>query len=923
MDNETAVVEKSATVPQGQPTEVVKSAIIPEGWNLPRNIDVTQDLDKGELQRIIKQTKDPNRQRGLVFENEKQRNAMAIRKGLTKPGRIDYGTLRRIAMSVYVARICINSLKSKTTKTQWVIQPTDQKKRKNADRTDKRIKEVADFFKHPNQNNETFRTLLDKMCEDLLVLDSVSLEKTRFPNGDIAELHFVDSATIRPVYDEYGNQDIEIALPVKDQDGENILPVSYLQILNNSQYGGPESGEIVAAWPKKDFIHFHMHPQGSMEGFGYGLSPLEGVMSVVSNLLNSDNFNSTYFEEGAFPPVILNIVGQMNQRDLETFKEYFYQELSGQFHRPAIMASTQKSEVINLKDFTNRDMQFMEYTLWLAKMMCAAYEIAPDDIGVTDTTGSKSVSEVQKDISNLKGYSSILDLFKQVFNQEIIWKDFGYDDLEFDWVALDNLDPDIESQNIDRALKNGTITINEARLSQGDTPYDSWADEPMVLTAEGYKPMLAPKEAEEGDEEGADQEDSDEVGGEKPYKEQDTKDIKGEEVKKARKSLYISRPVKNAKAIIEWAKAQGFTTTLPPEEMHVTIAYSSKSVEWDDVVEKMNHVKIERGRRSLAELGDKGAVVLRFSSKTLKTRWNEILKGGASWDFDDYQPHITISYAAGDVDLSGMLPYDGPIELGPEERNEIDEDWEQHVSEKMNKAIFTNNGFRVWADDRGVSQPFICMEIKTGQGYVIKPPVAVNLQSQNLEIGLTHQLAEMGLNVKPVTKMTYMQVMDMFQTNPEVMMAFEQYCQMTPDYDSERWRVKYGGSRKFPYYLVSEYIDGYSLTNPLLVADMKRDPGSYAEATRDLAKLWKVEEELVLGDRRAEQYIIGHNKRGYGVDYQFMGDKERWNKTRGELPTALSAIPELKNIFDGELTNKSLVKAVWRAIKSKISRVRV
>jgi len=751
MPDTTTTVEKA--LPEtiiNEPEGRTKSAMIPAGW--PE--EVYRGIQKG--------LKDPERQRGLVFENEKQRNAMAIRKGLTKPGKIGYDTLRRIAFSVYVARICINSLKAKVTKTKWVIQPIDQTKRKGAADKDERIKELEEFFKHPNQNNETFRTLLDKMCEDLLVLDAVSLEKTRYPDGTLAELHFVDSATIRPVFDEHGNQDIII--PLKTVNGDEELPVSYLQILNNSQYGGPESGDIQAAWPKKDFIHFHMHPQGSMESFGYGLSPLEGVLSVVSNLLNSDNFNSTYFEEGAFPPVILNIVGQISQRDLDAFKEYFYQELNGNFHRPALLASQQKSEVINLKEFTNRDMQFMEYTLFLAKMLCAAYEMSPEDIGLTDTTGSKSVSEVQKDISDQKGYSSILDLFKQVFNQEIIWKDFGYQDLEFEWVAEDTSEPDIASQVMDRALKNGSLTLNEVRLKQGDTPFGDWADEPMFLSTEGYKPLMAPTGEDEGEE-------NDKIiGGEKPYNEQD--DVEGEEIT------------------------------------------------------------------------------------------------------------------------------------------------------KMNKSIFTQSGYKVWADDRGVSQPFIYMDIKSGFGTVIKPPVAVNLQSQNLEISLTGELAAMGLNVRPTRKMTFVEVTNSLFTMPEVAIEFRKYCEMSPEYDSEKWRVKFGGSRKFAYYLVSDYIDGYTLNNPLLIADMKRDPQSYAAAVQDLANLWKVERDRVLGDRRADQYIIGHDKRAYGIDYQFMGDDSRWERTKDAIPEALTAIPELKAMFETAITDKgfSLKSILRRLINKKASR---
>jgi hypothetical protein len=739
-------------------------AIAP-GVVAPSSTPYDQGWSDAAFAKVQKELRDPNRQRGLVFENDKQRNISALKKGLTKPGRISYDTLRRIALSVYAARICINHLKSKVTQTKWVIQPIDIMKRKGAESVDKRIKEVTDLFKHPNQNDETFRTMLDKMTEDLLVLDAVSIEKVRYPDGTLAELHFVDSATIRPVYDEHGNQDILV--PLHTVNGDEELPVSYLQILNNSQYGGPESGDIIAAWPKRDFLYFHMHPQGAMQSFGYGLSPLEGVLSIVSNLLNSDNYNSTYFEEGAFPPVILNVVGQINQRDLDAFKEYFYQEINGNFHRPALLASQNKSEVINLKDFTNRDMQFMEFTILLIKMLCAAYEMSPNDIGLTDSVGSKNVGKNQTDISDSKGYSSILDLYKQIFNQEIIWKDFGYDDLEFEWVVDDSIAPVDASVIYDRDLRNGSRTLNEVRQKIGETPFGDWADEPMIFTGSAYAPI----EPGAAMEHATDMEAI--VGGEKPYQEQD-----GSE--------------------------------------------ASKEGKGDDDVKK--------------------------------------------------------------------------------------------TRKALSKSVLTPTGMKIWMDDRGTAQPFIFMDIKGGSGMVIKPPVAVNLESQNLEIALTEQLAGMGLNVKPVRKLTYVEVCDMLRMTPDVFMEFERYCMMTPEYDSEKYRAKYGGSRKFSYYLVSEYIDGNSLSNPLLLADMKRDPDSYMGAVHDLAQLWKAERDMVLGDRRADQYIIGHDKRAYGFDYQFMGDVQRWEKNKDAIAEALATVPELKAAFEVGLGSNSF------SIKSRLEK---
>jgi hypothetical protein len=44
-------------------------------------------------------------------------------------------------------------------------------------------------------------------------------------------------------------------------------------------------------------------------------------------------------------------------------------------------------------------------------------------------------------------------------------------------------------------------------------------------------------------------------------------------------------------------------------------------------------------------------------------------EAGASWDWPDYQPHISLSKAP--VDLSKIEPYRGEIVLGPEIFEEI------------------------------------------------------------------------------------------------------------------------------------------------------------------------------------------------------------------------------------------------------------
>lgn len=150
--------------------------------------------------------------------------------------------------------------------------------------------------------------------------------------------------------------------------------------------------------------------------------------------------------------------------------------------------------------------------------------------------------------------------------------------------------------------------------------------------------------------------------------------------------LYVSRDVLNASEVLAWAKAQGFGATLAASDLHVTIAYSKTPVDWmalgdDWGGEEDGGLKVREGGPRMVEQFDGGAVVLAFSSSRLAWRHEAIKEAGASWDFPDYTPHITISYEPGELDLSKVEPYRGVILLGPEIFAELDEDWKTNVKE--------------------------------------------------------------------------------------------------------------------------------------------------------------------------------------------------------------------------------------------------
>lgn len=155
------------------------------------------------------------------------------------------------------------------------------------------------------------------------------------------------------------------------------------------------------------------------------------------------------------------------------------------------------------------------------------------------------------------------------------------------------------------------------------------------------------------------------------------------------RTLYVSRPLVNGDELDAWAKANGFETTVGAGQMHVTIAYSRQPIDWMAVGEDWSFagdngdlIVPPGGARLVEPLGGKGAVVLLFSSGNLGYRHRQFLDAGASWDFDGYQPHVTITWNhRPDLDLAKVEPFRGPLRFGPEVWEEIVEDWKDTLQE--------------------------------------------------------------------------------------------------------------------------------------------------------------------------------------------------------------------------------------------------
>lgn len=154
-----------------------------------------------------------------------------------------------------------------------------------------------------------------------------------------------------------------------------------------------------------------------------------------------------------------------------------------------------------------------------------------------------------------------------------------------------------------------------------------------------------------------------------------------------KKTLYVARPVKNGKEIIKWAKKQWLSDLIKDKDLHVTIAFSKKKVNWDDFKPETKDVVVDIKNAKIEKLWD--ALVIKFTSKDLEKNWKKYVDGGASWDYKSYMPHISLSYN-NDQDISKVETFSWKVTLWKEIMDEIKQELLnklERISKQYDKMI--------------------------------------------------------------------------------------------------------------------------------------------------------------------------------------------------------------------------------------------
>jgi len=189
----------------------------------------------------------------------------------TLPRGVKFQTLRDFALYYPILRACINYRKRQITQLKWDISSieviTDKKKKEQYKKDAKEIKKI---LKYPTGDKSlTFRGFVNKIIEDLLVLDAVAIYRRRNKGGGIYGYLPIDATTIELVLYDDGT------IPIPPDE-------AYQQKIR---------GEVKAELTTDELIYKMMNPRTDTP---YGLSPVEALIIVITTALKLSAYNLSY-----------------------------------------------------------------------------------------------------------------------------------------------------------------------------------------------------------------------------------------------------------------------------------------------------------------------------------------------------------------------------------------------------------------------------------------------------------------------------------------------------------------------------------------------------------------------------------------------------------------------------------------------------
>lgn len=141
----------------------------------------------------------------------------------------------------------------------------------------------------------------------------------------------------------------------------------------------------------------------------------------------------------------------------------------------------------------------------------------------------------------------------------------------------------------------------------------------------------------------------------------------------------------SVQALQAFAEANNIPNPTPSDEYHATLLFSSTPIKdykpWGSYKQALTAIP---KYATIFGDGDEKALVIVLDAPGLVKRHKYLMSKHpeATWDHDEFIPHVTLSYDAGETDPNSLdVANIGPLDIVDEYGDDIEPDWEQNLDD--------------------------------------------------------------------------------------------------------------------------------------------------------------------------------------------------------------------------------------------------
>lgn len=270
------------------------------------------------------------------------------------------------------------------------------------------------------------------------------------------------------------------------------LPTS-IEILDPEKVGAREvqsngiatvmvSGERRALYPHGDI--WHVPGPFPRPGTPFGDSPVARAKATIGSAVAARDFGGRFFGDGGHPGGLITSPVELTTEQAQGIKRAFLNATHGN-REPAVLGADLSYTPLLVDP---NDSQFIDLMRFCTEEACRFWRVPPSMVYAASSGQSVTYANVsQADLHYLKhSLEGHLIRLERALTALLPRPQF----VRFNRDAFLRSDPIVRSEVVDRRLRNGTLTVNEARALEDEQPFgDPEANEPAyITTTQGAEP---------------------------------------------------------------------------------------------------------------------------------------------------------------------------------------------------------------------------------------------------------------------------------------------------------------------------------------------------------------------------------------------------------------------------------------------------